>query len=283
MLERDLKEKVIKDLERRGFKKDKYGLYSCDIYADYWDEFDDTTIMKIVRSKNPKEAFYDQFSDYDFFEYDYLYSDIRSKFTNYKNEDKIMDWLRENVYFNLPYSHYENQEILVNIIANTGDEDFDYTCNNFLNYYADDVEDLEIMEESSILWLLKEQGYGRKDLISVIKGEHDENNKFLQSVFNELINSCSHMNALVFSVKMTLWQYINYIENPQDIILDKGTSCGLIDFWSGSGSLLGIEIDKRLTIPKQMVNMSIDGGHGYSIIKIYGMMSDYWTRTFIAA
>lgn len=279
---------TIKDiLIKNYFRIDENNFYFYDIYADYRDSLEESSIAKIVNSTKPREEFYNLFdlSDYDFYEFQELFKILKRELKDeyYDNEEHIKDWIYENVYFNFPFSHYEKQEVLVNIIVDTGDGNYDYTCNNFMNFYAPNVEDLEIMNESSILWLVKQQGYTKKDLLNVIKHEYDKNDKFLDSLNEELLNSCSSLNALTFSVKMDLGDLLNYLENPQDIMLDPNTSCGLVNFWSGSGSLLNIRLNKKVIIPKEFARVSIDGGHGYSIREIYGMMSSYWTDTFIAA
>ncbi|MCK9471683.1 MAG: hypothetical protein M0Q88_08025 [Bacilli bacterium] len=280
-----LKEATIKCIEEilgnNYYKKDSCGCWFCDIDADYRDEFDEGTIKKIVKSKHPKETFQNLFyeGDFDYWEWESLFKLLKDNLEEYEElKDEITEWLNENVYFNPPFTHYKNQNVLVNILVDTGDGNYDYTCNNLMNFY----KDKEIYKESSILWLIKQQGYTKRDLLNVIKNKHDKNDKFLNSISDELLNSCSHMNALVFSVKMSLGELINYLEHPTDIILDKGTSCGLVDFWNGSGSLLDISLKKDVVISKEYANVSIDGGHGYSISEIYGILSSYWTNTFVA-
>ena len=80
---------------------------------------------------------------------------------------------------------------------------------------------------------------------------------------------------------MTLVDLIDYLEEPKDIVLDKYTNCGLVDFWNGAGGMLDICLNKEVIIPKIYVNISIDGGHGYSIRSIYGMCSTYWKDTLV--
>lgn len=272
-------------LEKNYFKKDKDGSYFYEIPADYRDVLSGDTIRQIINSDDPateyEEILFEM--DYENYEFEALYELIRKELEEEMYErhmGEIRDWIIENVYFKLPYEHFDAQKVLVNIIADTGDGNYDYTCNNFLNYYAPKIEDLEIEEESSVLWLVKQQGYTEKDLMDVITFEYDRDNKFLDSLNSELLNSCSSINALVFSIKMRLRDLINYLANPTDIVLSKDTSCGLANFWHGSGSLLNISLDKNVVIPKKHVRLTVDGNTGYSIQEIYGMCPSFWDNSF---
>lgn len=285
MLKKEIVDKISKILEKNYYRKEN-DQYVADIHAEYTDEFEKGTIIKIANSDNPRDAFFEQFEEFGYFDYefgyllDFLYENLEDEYLD--NQDIIIDWVTDNVSFNLPYNHYLKQDILVNIIADTGDGDYDYTLNNFLNYDAPDVKDLEIEKASSILWLVKQQGYTKKDLLNVIKGKYDRKDKFLDSLYDELLNSCSCINALTFSVQMTLGDYMDLLENKSDIKLGKDTSCGLVNFWNGSGSLLNICLNKEVVIPRKFARITVDGGVGYSIQSIYGMMSSHWTETLVA-
>lgn len=285
MLNKNLVDKIKKVLEEQYFEKDQYGEYYLQVLADYKDSLSEDTIKEIVNSDNPIEEFYSLFDEWDFYyEYEYLYEQIKIKLgkeTYEKYEDDIKDWIFDNLYFVAPYEHYEQQEVLVNIIVDVGDGNYDYTCNNFLNYYAPDIEELVIPKESSILWLVKQQGYTEQDLLDVINSRYDKKNKFLDSLNAELLNSCTSINALTFSIKMQLKQVIDLLNDPTDIVLDANTSCGLVDFWHGSGSLLGIELEKEVIIPKKYARVTVDGSVGYSIQEIYGMCPSFWTDSVL--
>ncbi len=288
MLDKEMVDKIKNILEDNYFENDEYGNYYQDVLADYRDTLSEDRIKDIVNSDNPIYVFNNLFYewDFDYYEYEALYKTLKIALgeTIYEeHEDDIMDWINENVYFNPPYEHYEKQEVLVNIIVDTGDGNYDYTCNNFLNHYAPDIEELEIPKESSILWLVKQQGYTKKDLMDVIKSKYDKENKFLDSLNDELLNSCTSINALTFSIRMELGELIDLLNDPRDIILDSSTSCGLVDFWQGSGSLLNIYLDKEVVIPEKYARVTIDGSVGYSIREIYGMCPSFWTETILVA
>ena len=288
MLIKKVVDKIKVILKENYFEKDEHGYYYQDILADYRDTLSEDTIKEIINSENPLYAFNNLFYEWDLdcYEYGELYKTLKRELGEeiYEEyEGDIMDWVNENVYFNPPYEHYEKQEVLVNIIVDTGDGNYDYTLNNFLNYCAPNIADLEIEKESSVLWLVEQQGYTKEDLIDVIKFEYNKENKFLDSLNDELFNSCTMMNALTFSVKIELGELIDLLDDPRDIVLAKDTSCGLVDFWQGSGSLLNIHLDKEVVIPEECARVTIDGSVGYSIREIYGMCPSFWTETILVA
>ena len=285
------KEQVIekvKDILRDMCLSEEGGYFTSEIYVDYRDEMSDETIKDIMEAEHPEEAFYDIMQEWEVDAYDYefdaLYREIRNRwddetdgdFFDYK--DDISDFLSEFVFFNLPYDHFLKQEVKVNIIVDNGDGNYDFTLNNLLN---SEFKEEGIPNESSLLWLVKQQGYSRQDLEKALYTDEKINSKFLESVYNEVYNTTSYMNALTFFVKMTLEELIEYKENKMDIVLSKNTSCGLYDAWNGAGSMLEIELEKDVVIPAELADPDLEGCRGYGINDIYGMGNDFWTDTVI--
>lgn len=117
----------------------------------------------------------------------------------------------------------------------------------------------------------------------------------LKSIYVETANCASHMNALVFLVKMTLEQYFNLRdaidkEKPRNesyclnertgrgyLVLSKDTTCGLYDSWNGSGSVLEIKLEHDVRLPfRCLYSAQHDGCRGYGIGEIYGCSSELW-------
>lgn len=269
-------------------EQDEQGYYHSDIYVDYRDGLHEGNLKDIAQAKNKMEAFYDTMDD--FVTECIMYEEGEFMSTVYRNwdddtfgefyeyEDFIRDWMFDNVYFNFPYDHYLKETVQVNLVVDTGDGGYDYTLNNFLSYNASEDEYKEIEEESSILWLVKQQGYTEEDLIRQI--EDGTESKFLQSVENELENCSSHMNALTFFVSMSLKEFIE-MESAEYIRLDKHTSVGLMDYWMGAGSLLEISLEKPVELDMKLVEPHIDGARGYGVDEVYGMFSDFWSDTLV--
>lgn len=275
----------IKDIIKKHMymKQDEQGYFHSDIYVDYRDGLNDDNIKDIIEADNKMDAFYDTLDQYVTECIIYEENEFMRIMGNnwdeetygefYEYEDFIRDWMFDNVYFNFPYDHYLKDTIQVNLVVDTGDGNYDYTLNNFLSYNASEDEYKEIEEESSILWLVKQQGYTKEDLIKQI--EEGTDSKFLQSVEQELIDCVSHMNALTFFVSMTIKEFIE-LENAEKIVLTNGTNAGLMDYWNGAGSLLGIDLEKPVELDMELVSPHVDGHRGYGVNDVYGMSSDFW-------
>ena len=285
--------------------RDKHGNFYTEIYADYRDELDDQSLKKLCNAENPREQFY-EWLDEAYLEciWDYEdqvikevlkdedFAEIASKL----DEDEVRDHLRDMFYVKLPEEHYLNQDILVDILVDTGDLNYDYTLNNFGPHY-DAMENEPIPEESSLLWLARQQGYTKTQLKQAMR-ERPAKKNFMQSMYDEINNVASHMNTLTFMVKMSLEEYFHltdaivkerernksYTMNGRKgrgwILLDKTTTTGLYDPWNGGGSLLEIHLDKDVRLPIRCIETAKhDGCRGYSIREIYCCCTSLWTET----
>ena len=285
--------------------RDEHGNFYTEIYADYRDELDDRTFKKICNAENPRWAFYDWLDEaYQECVWDYedqvikeaLEDEDFAKIASGLDEDEVRDHLRDMFYVKLPEKHFLDQDILVDILVDTGDLNYDYTLNNFGPCYnAQEYE--QIPEESSLLWLARQQGYTKTQLKQAMRERPAEKN-FMQSVYDEINNVGSHMNTLTFLVKMSLEEYFyltdaigkerernqSYTMNGRKgrgwILLDKTTTAGLYDPWSGGGSLLEIRLDKDVRLPIRCIETAKhDGCRGYSIREIYCCCTSLWTET----
>ena len=287
--------------------------YGFEIYVDYNERYiSDTDLANISKADNPREAF-DEFiweyernnSDYD---HDGLISALKQNIPEYDDyEDEITTWIQENCYWYVNIDNFNN-DIDVVIALDTGDMNSDFTECNILNYYGlyGGYGDGSIPKDSPIRWLAKQQ---RKltELNKAIKGVRQEDDfyneengysKFTKSVVQELQNACSHMNTLVFLVKMSLFDYLDlrdmmdsekelnksYIYSERtgtkNFTISKDVNCGLYDVWNGGGSVLEIELEKDVTIPiKAVWDAWIDcrscraNGRGYDLYDVYGLTS----------
>ena len=285
--------------------RDEHGNFYTEIYADYRDELDDRTFKKICNAENPRWAFYDWLDEaYQECVWDYedqviknvLEDEDFAKIASELDEDEVRDHLRDMFYVKLPEKHFLDQDILVDILVDTGDLNYDYTLNNFGPHY-DARENEPIPEESSLLWLTRQQGYTKTQLKQAMRERPAEKN-FMQSVYDEINNVGSHMNTLTFLVKMSLEEYFyltdaigkerernqSYTMNGRKgrgwILLDKTTTTGLYDPWNGGGSLLEIHLDKDVRLPIRCIETAKhDGCRGYSIREIYCCCTSLWTET----
>ena len=285
--------------------RDKHGNFYTEIYADYRDELDDQSLKKLCNAENPREQFY-EWLDEAYLEciWDYedqvikevLEDEDFAEIASGMDEDEVRDHLRDMFYVKLPEEHYLNQDILVDILVDTGDLNYDYTLNNFGPHY-DARENEPIPEESSLLWLARQQGYTKTQLKQAMRERPAEKN-FMRSLYDEINNAATHMNTLTFMVKMTLDEYFMLtdaiiLEREKNesyslkgrkgrgwILLDKSTTTGLYDPWNGSGGCLEIKLDKDVRLPIRCIETAKhDGCRGYSIREIYCCSTCLWTET----
>ena len=273
----------------------KYYPTGIDLYADYRDEISPQTAQKILDSKHPEEAFNDyMFEAYDEYAYDEQIAVYKEMLQDLELEedDAILDAFYDVCYCNYPDDHFLKQEFRCDIFIDTGNWDYDCTCEDFGdNYYAIQYgsnEDISgIQKESSILWLARKQGYSKMKLFNYLNKHNyakKHPSKFLASVYQEMENITSHMNILVFAKHFTLEELIELKENPKPLKLSKNISCGLFDPFNGGGSLLEIELEKDIVVdPKWIEGIYIDNALGkhhqyYGIDDVYGMMDSFWER-----
>ncbi|AGY47484.1 hypothetical protein Grass_219 [Bacillus phage Grass] len=266
------------------------GTYAVEVYADPYDRLRDTQLEAISQADNPHEAFIESLDEYVFECEGYagyaLLDDIKSEWNKREYgsfadvEDEVRDFLIGNVHADFPYNHFLQQKVLVNLVVDAGDANYDYTLNSFANahYYDDD----QLSPESGLVWLVKQQGHSVEELIDVINSEEGNGNKFIDSIVEESANVTTSMNALTFSVQMSLEDFIKIKENKVDLTLEKSTTAGLVDYWNGAGSMHDIQLDKEVTLSHNMYDAHIDGARGYGIMEIYGVGSDFWTDTVVS-
>ena len=311
----DLIDKVIK-IARESADNEDGGIQ---IYTDYRDrELSNETIKTLFESNKPRETFVEMVSDNEMnYSYNYGYYElietINKKLTDEEREmfienyDVIFDYIVENIYFYYDIEELNN-EINVNIMVDCGNGNYDYACDNVLNWYGQ-YNDGEFDEESSILWLAKTQEKEKelKDCVRQIFREdinymdrEKQSDKFVESCIQELENLSSNMGTLTFLVRMPLFQVFDLLElqeeeydenaryDPREnkksksyMVLGKETMCGLYDTWAGGGSVLEIELDKDVKLPIKYAEICVEGCRmrGYDVNEVYGLIDGCWKHS----
>ena len=158
------------------------------------------------------------------------------------------------------------------VLTNTNNEaQYDFAHNS-----AFGEEDKFSQLSSSWPFILKSQGIEGVDSVEDLRGIEGV---VASSIVEEIENTTSDMNAFTFFVKMNMEDFIKLYEgNYSSITLKAGTSCGLVDFWYGAGSLLEVDLDKPVTLSKGTFNAVIDKAnpYGYSVAEIFGLLSGFW-------
>jgi len=286
------------------------GYFSCVLYADYREQADTATIIKWYYSDNPRDAFYEDLMEWyqesSFECEDDIINTVKrywadEEYTFDENKEFITDWIKEHVSIELPDDHYLRQKVCVNITVDTGDENYDYVSNDMYPHYNGRYDDV-IPEESSILWLARQQGYKKRQLNRAMRYSDYSGSKLLKSLRAEVHNCSTHMNALTFFVEMSVEQLFDLCDALKDnakndpplekgayrcvwerkgrrkIIIDKSAVCGLYDLWNGAGSVLDIALEQDVVLPMRYISSACpDGGRGYSVANVYGLCSSMWT------
>ncbi len=300
--EKELKE-AIRDVLSEICWKDENGMFYEEIYADYRDTLDDRTLKAICSADRPREKFYDLLDEwYCDSEWDYAEEIVKkvlddetvTELAEPLDADDVRELIREQFYVCYPEKHFLKEDVLVDLILDTGDMNYDFVSNSIGGHY--NACDHSIPEESSLLWLARQQGYRKSELKKTLAGCGNTQSSLLKSIYVETQNCSSHMNALVFLVKMTLEEYFNlrdaidkekkrnesyYLAQRTGrgyLVLARDTTCGLYDSWNGSGSVLEIKLEKDVRLPFRCIaSADHDGCHGYGIREIYGCGSELWS------
>ena len=303
-LEREnrLKE-AVRDALSTVCRQDENGVFYEEIYADYRDEINDRTMKEICNDEHPREKFWELLDEwYRDCEWEYADEIIKkvlddesvAMLSKHLDTNEVRELIREQFYIRYPEKHFLNEDVLVDLIIDTGDRNYDFTSNIIGGHY--DASDDSIPEESSLLWLARQQGYKKSELKKTLLYSGDTQSPLLKSIYAETLNCSSHMNALVFLVKMTLEEYFKlreaidkekkrnesfYLSQRNGrgyLVLDRNTTCGLYDAWNGAGSILEIKLEKDVRLPFRCIaSADHDGCHGYGIREIYGCGSELWS------
>ena len=294
---------AIRDALSTICRKDDNGVFYREIYADYRDALDDRTLKKICNDDHPREKFRELLDEwYCDCEWEYADNVIKHvlkdedviELVKNLDENEVRDLIQKQFYVRYPEKHFLNEDVLVDLIIDTGDQNYDFVSNSIGGHY--DASDDSIPEEASLLWLARQQGYKKSELKKALADRGNSQSPLLKSIYRETLNCSSHMNALVFLVKMTLEEYFTLrdgIDKERErnksyylsertgrgyLLLSKDTTCGLYDSWNGSGSVLEIKLEKDVRLPFRCIaSADHDGCHGYGIREIYGCGSDLWS------
>lgn len=312
----DLNERIAKILKEETFiDKENEAMYGYEVFCDYDDHLSDKSLANISRSDDPWTEFYEIMDEWRQNAEDYYYPEllslIKSKMNDYEeHKEEIEEIISEMVYWYMPEDHF-NEEIHVVIALDTGDGECDFTKCNILNWYGRNASD-KIPDRSPIKWLSRQQGR-LNEVKKAIRLEKDEYvleydkskfSPFTNSVIAELENACSHMNMLIFLVSMPLFEFMHLRtklmkhkkensgtplskqESSHEVVVKKGSMCGLYDRWGGGGSLLEIDLEKDVVIPiKYLEDVWIDcrncraNGYGYGVDEVYGLTGAAWRGT----
>lgn len=256
--------------------------YEGEVYVDYSDMYLESDMLKEYIQKG-REYLEDDMThwlcDYDTHEYDYILGVIKDNIGDDVYEefyDDILDYINDNVHFSFPSDFVWGTEVPVNILVTAYDDwNYEFTHNTF--------QDGKLLD-GGVKWLIQQQGYRVEDFEREVFHESEFSNTFFKSLYQEIIDTTSDLNALTVSIRMKLKDYFNLVEDFEnkrlkELKISKYCDIGLVDFWLGAGGTLSIALDKDLVIPiENIYRIDYDKNFCYGISEIYGMdMNDHWT------
>lgn len=221
-----------------------------------------------------------------------------------------LDYLRSRYCFTPPYDHFLDQGMQINLLLDSGDEanrDFITIFEQYEALTGDlDPEDIQptLDEGSSLSWLIRQQGYTMEDLRKTMEDyteffygenadrqgtyttrmEHFKQNhsRFLSSVCEELENTPNLMNTLTILTETNMKEFIELAKSGQELVFSKDTTLGIYSPWQGGGGLLGIELEKDLILPSELIwDIQVEGAklnlnHQYSVNQTYSLCDQAW-------
>ena len=223
-------------------------------------------------------------------------------------KDDVEREILSRVCFFYDAKSFYQQNVLVDIMLDTGNWNFCNNCDDLLSY----VYDPERLSRSSLLYLADLQGE-KEALLSQIEDykswckeqetedyslyrkEHlVDKSEFICSAMDELAEAPSFSVTTTILASMSLDKLMDLL-NDQKLLSDGApfekvpcitvspakAAIGLFDQTNGAGGPLEIQLDKPVEIPISKLRLEVDGVTnrriGYSIMDTYGASSQLWT------
>ena len=311
-----VKEVIHKVLNNYGYKT-KYGWeYTFPIAMD--DKIDTCLVMEAI-AEDPEcpdlhleQWVYEAYDDAWLYVLHEVFKDIETECTkndiNIENMyDDIQYYVHDNFYLNLEMEDRLKQSVCVNIVMDTGTGNYEFETNRLTDFIGDEAQPYEVDNPCDLLWLANQQGYNDEQFKYALK--HKTDSKFMESLKEEVLNCSSYLNSLTFCVRLSIANLFDIVKaihkeehlnnsyyydkrkgNGYIIIPAKGigyknkpvpTTCGLVNYWNGSGSLLDVELEQDVVLPIRAIwKVFADKAcsAGYPIKDIYGLSDDAWTE-----
>ena len=167
---------LIKEVLEEGSSKDSNDFYYDEIYVDYRDEISEKTIAEILKADDPMLSFEEHIEEVYFDEKIRLEDEMYDKLLeneaiaklvekNSLSDTDVRDALSDLWYVKLPYEDFLKQEVCMDIVLDTGDMNYDFTCNILTE--AETVDELD--SNSSLLWLCEQQGVSARELFDAME------------------------------------------------------------------------------------------------------------------
>lgn len=274
-------------------------------------------LYEISKAKHPQEKFYNSLGTTEFIQKtDYYAPELidecivpnlsKEELVFYANNTyEIWDYIDEKYFWEYDIEEW-NDYVRVNIMLDIGNANYDFYCDNVLNWYGSGGNG-SFEKESSTLWLARQQGKEEelreacREIFNPDSNYFDRKtceDGFVESCIQELENLPTSMGTITFLVTMPFLDFLHLRDKMAEdenensasklsdrtgegyITISQNAECGLFDAWNGSGSVLAIDLVKPVELPiKCIYDAEIETGksvHGYSVDSVYGLTPEAW-------
>lgn len=202
---------------------------------------------------------------------------------NYKGVDLMME------------SALEHSRVNVNLLLATKDEmnrDLCSITDSFGSAYGNTHPELLEPQDldNALSYLVNQQGYSIGDVYAALDDAMIDST-FIQSVADEVDNNSSESSSCVCALIATnALTYIKMCEmagkmGGEIVLPARDCTIGIFDKDGGGGSLLGIEPERDVVIPSELLfDVQAEGAggafrSGYTVDAVYGLVSDAWRHS----
>lgn len=271
-----------------------------EVYVDYKDELDKSTIKEIFESEKPLDAFYDIIGEWDWwqtadYEYDEIFNNLELD-EDFKDEyrDNIREFLQDYIPYSIPYDHF-NETIGVDIFLHDADsanrEYYDMLVFEETDEQDEDGDYIKKLSEINgmLTKFLKMQGYTAEQFIDYFN-EKKSGDTLLDSLIQEILDTNygdGRGCQIAFLGSTTILELAKAMQDGGKITIPKSAMCGLVETFNGSGGALNIKLKQDVTgsLKEQgKASYQANGdfeiyykdGYSYNIDDIYGLVASCW-------
>ena len=211
-----------------------------------------------------------------------------TKQENWELQDKAFEFLNDSIAIDFDRS-YEQQMMRVNAIVSTAGE---ITVGSEGNSNKRQVQ-------SFIKTLVEDQGHTMAELNMALdeysdavllpafsdgdKEQTEKYGKFIASLASEIANSNPYnIDDFVFLTRISVEDYARLGDEDATLTFHPGTMCGMYNSHDGSGSVLEVELEKEITVPRSdIAELQIESrvekhGYEYCVDEVYGLVGTAW-------
>lgn len=199
------------------------------------------------------------------------------------------DYVIENYAIEPPYSHYLDQEMRVNIMLGTKEEqNLDFGS---IRAMCDGLNEPGYLEpehlDNGLTWLVRQQGHTLDELKGAVANYQKwgfdateiTHGTFLASVAEEMTQFPNYMGTVTVLTSLSMSQ-LGQTLNPNDVLtIPKDATIGIFAPWVGGGSGLDIQLERDLDIPSNVrFDVQIEGAKccEYTVQDVYGLVDEAW-------